>query len=300
MKISENSSSDFELIYLMDEMKGFLSDTSNCKASFKGKSANYDEIDFLRSGKEKNQNIYEIFALTKKTYGQNNLRIKSMRLESSENEYNPKSGLTLFHVEFEKVNELSLVETSSKTMSVHIQTNDIGMIDNCYTLGSFVWSSGPKGSKTKWYNKNKKVIQYNRPGINIGEDVSNSSGVGVRGKVKTVLRNRLKCTREIEGMVGYHTILKSFAGCNGEKWESLHKNEIFQLTAEEIDFSASGNKSSRIETTKEFYYCEILYQRGDNGLCRLTPTTRNSLKTWYLVAEHYGGANLRCRARCFY
>lgn len=300
LKVSENSSSDFELIYLFDEMKGFLANSSNCKASFGGKSANYDEIDFLKSAQKGQGMVYERFALKNKTYGQSNIKIKSMRLESATDEYNLDADLTMFHVEFEKINEFSLSEIISRKMAVHVRVTDIGVVEDCFTLGSYLWQSGGNRKRSEWYMQGSSTVRFDGPNVNIGFDAQTSHGLGVRGKLNAPLEDRLSCRPSLEGMIGFNARRKKVVGCDGIEWRELKKRQIYNLDKDMIDFNAKGKKDNRTLTDKKYYYCEIVQNDIGNGLCRVTPVERTSKKYWNLLAEHKEGRDTRCRARCFY
>lgn len=297
MKISENSASDFELVYIVDEIRGFLSNPNNCRESFAGKSSNYEDIDYLKSSKSK---IYEVYGVKKKTYGQNNFKIKSMRLESEKTEFNPSANLTLFYIEFEFENEFKLIEKHERKIPIHIEVNDIALIQNCYTLGSFLFTPGRKARKTIWFEDDKNSLKLNGSSLVVGKNIKIKKGLSVEGDMIVELSKEDKCDELNAGAIGFSEYQNSFVGCNGDSWTNLKKNEIYNLNSKQINIAAGSKQRKKIETDQDFLYCEIIRSTGERGICRLTPAQRTPYKKWILAAESQGDNSMNCLARCYY
>ena len=303
-QIGKSSSAEFEITYLMDELRSHFSQNENCLATFKGKNGSYNDIKAVRVYEDgKPIRIFEVFDIAKKRYGQDNLKITNMYLEEDKQEFNTQQGRTKFYIEFQKIGGFTGKKEVLRSLNLHITVNELNQILDCFTLGSFLNEKKAKAINPWVKIPMSESIGYSGGAIILGNGVA-ESGMTVDGSAFIEGNDNDLCLIEKVGAIRYNRSKNLLQLCNSVNgrhlWIPLHSSEKITFKTSEFEVKNSTRRPKIFKTPDVFNFCELEKLNFDAGQCSTKPVNGNLEQTqWEVIATHFRGRPVTCKVKCY-
>ncbi len=302
-RLGKSSSFVFESLVVLDEVKTILSQGMSCRATLKGKSAYYDEIeeilmvDFLTN---KTQVEYKVSKDPKNKdhlYGQKNVLIKKMELFGDKFGFEGENGYLTMKMTFKEFKgEGSFVGE----FPMRIKTNELGRILDCYAREGLHSNGMAKDSKGLWHQYKTPsqglAVFYDQGQVHVG-NVKPRSGLNVEGGVMaTVPKIETSCTQGLKGSFVYEKERDALFWCDGSFWRNISEQIKYNKNGEEVTLVGQGSQLKSTVLEKEYSYCILKSVLGNEGECRAQMVKE---KKWELLLKGTPGIALQCVFSCF-
>jgi len=306
-KVGKSSSFYFESIQIVDEIKTILSDRKSCALTFENKSAYFETLKNIFSADSKlgGDVEYRVHTDGKPLYGETGILIENMELNGNSPEFGTSKGLSILKISF--VENRSRPEKFSFEIPVHVETNEMGRVQSCFTLPGINGSSASNHTSVVWSkseklenNSKSNTIHAHSDKVVIGKlKEDKSAALSIEGSLK--LGNSVICDITSSGLLSYEREGDILKWCNSRgEWENL--NNTSKLISEYKDFNIVHRTegTSTTLTDHEFRFCQVHGSKYKSGICWVRPiqTDRSSGK-WELISQYIRGEEVKCSFRCF-
>ncbi len=305
-RVGKSSSFYFESLHMVDEIKTILSQKKACALTLENKSAYFESIQNIFSA-DSNSNgevEYRVQKEGKPLYGQMNLLIEKMELNGNSPQLGTDQGLTILKIFFTE--QGMNPERFSFEIPIHVQVNEMGRIESCFTLAGIDGGASSSANSMAWRKKaqdqniEEKVLRANGSQVMIGSDKKiSSAALAIEGGIK--VGHSGQCDENSIGLLSYSSKDGRYSWCNEEgSWESLDKKSA--LISEYQDFSVAHNNREvkTIITQENFRFCEVQEFNFEAGVCWVRPIKADTLMgRWELISQYLRGDQVKCSFRCF-
>ena len=293
---------------MIDSMKTILSDSSSCSSSFRNKNAQFDmatqvlDVRNIASG----DSVYKIGQNEVSQDNNNTLFIEKMELNGNSLELGVGKGLTLLKVTLSA--QESSKEHSTFQIPLHIQTNELGRIDSCFSLGGTGQGRFEQYSEKPWLGVKKgksspifNAIKANASQVVIGanEESNSDASLIIKGALK--LGDSKICNTRLTGLLKYSESSDELSWCNEiGQWESLSSDRPFLKEYKDFQLKQNEREVNSLLTDLSFAFCEVYGEVRSIGQCTTRAvSTRSRVGKWELMAQHSRGKELQCSFRCY-
>jgi hypothetical protein len=295
-QMGRSSSEEFEIIYLFDDIRNQLSDRKVCLETFN--KVNLDvpsELEGIASLDDGVEFSVQTFASSGLFYGQNNVKIQSIRYQIGDQESSVDDGEVFLEIDFKKSKSALGSPIVSKKLKIHLELDSMRKLVSCYALG---------GVNLKVTNKEEKVDKW--------ESIAGTQDIYT--DVKQVQINTSKGSRRASLVLGGRLLLgEDKEACTEAKIGTLRLNELRLevcnkakswhaiwwptqgTTVKEFDL-ASKKRDHIIETKESFNFCSISEVSLYGARCNVQRLSGN---LWRLALLYDRGDASVCKIKCF-
>lgn len=261
-RVAQNNAWLFETSFIIDEMRGFLSDPKVCTEALSGKNARTEELEkLLWRANDGNFAGYEVASLSGKTYGQDDLVIEEMYLSDNEKNISVDVNTTQLVLKF-RGKDTTIPGLIEKRINLFIETDSRGYIRYCESSPSVsglksdnqisLWSK-VKGSQDYFFN-GKKVL--------IGQ--TNISGPGLASEYPLkLMKTSLTCGAGDVGALIYDGSRLMFCDKRNRPKPlrirpiSFQKKDVHVLLENQIKNVSKGSSICQIINNVPYSHCKI-------------------------------------------
>ncbi|MBT3586898.1 MAG: hypothetical protein HN509_18450 [Halobacteriovoraceae bacterium] len=220
-KIATSTAQNYEMAYIVKEVKLLLSDPASCRSSLGGK--------FAASSKQKISNLYreipsaegsnrlEAYPLSKENefqYGQGDLALINFSLSDRSKEVSVSRNSTHLLIKFDKGKSSFGNSKFIKKVKLRVETDGDVIVD-CQTF--------EKPTPTLWAQESE-LIRYKNGPVGVGKKAKHVK-LSVAGAIGIADSSEAVCTSESKGLIN-----KSESGflryCNGINWININYTEL--------------------------------------------------------------------------
>jgi len=295
-KMGASSSESFEAMYLVDNIKSLLNNPQNCKASLKGHSLSGAKIDtlyrVLPSGEKKE--VYQSYIISEQLYGQNNIKIRTMRLDGGDKELNTKSGYVKLELTFLKINPGLGKRLIKRYIWVHSHLKG-GKINECFTLPGIMGTAALSDSGPFQITGENDGLFVPGGKAQIG-DQSSSYRLSISEGIKMMSSDELKvCDEELKGAVEYKEEGDGLFSCDGKSWKKMKSGDVSPYKKGEVfEVVANGNQTATKDISSSYQICYLSDYDFEGGDCQAERIDRG----WLLKANVFRGSRTSCKYVC--
>lgn len=292
-KLANSSSDFFEAIYLVDDIKTFLSNTSNCEQNLKGKSTSIKSLPGLFSSDGKI--AFSLSNSPENRYGQGNISLNQFSIQSLGGVISKGVNELTFTV---KIGLIDSKDIFSKSFIIHYQVNDDGYITSCHSLPGI--RSTQLESKSFWENdvtkrsfKLSKTLSLKNK-LTATQELRSNASIIVEGALN-VSSQQNECLDENEGKLFYSKKINKLIFCD----QSTTK-EINVFKKQDLDSKMFSLKTYRVgklnkDLGSNWSACHIKTFITDNGNCYVNKVDNNFI----LNLERFSGRENFCETKCY-
>ncbi len=295
-QMGKSSSEEFEIIYLFDDIRNQLADRKICFKTLKSINIQAPiELEGIASIKENQNYSVQTFAASGAYYGQNNIKVESIRYETGDEESGVDDGEAFITIKFNKSKSALGNTIVTKRLKIHLEFDKKQKLQSCFALGGVnIGSRNEEKGEAKW-----KSISGSQ---NIYTDVEQVRINTKQGSLGTsvVLGGRLllghdedKCTTEKLGTLRLENLQLEL--CNKtNKWHPIWwplnqvVNKEFKLETKKV--------SHIIKTASAFKFCSLTKTELFGARCNVKRLDGN---LWELSLLYDRGANSKCSIKCY-
>jgi hypothetical protein len=295
-KMGKSSSEEFEIIYLFDDIRNQLSNRKICLKTFsKIDFETPSELGGIASIKENQKYSVQTFSSSGLFYGQNNIKVNSIRYEVGDQESSLKDGEAFLIIDFNKSKSALGSTVVTKKMKIHLEFDSKQKLHSCFALAGVNFkSSGDESQENKWKNISGSQDIYTDV-----EQVRINTNQGSKG-ASLVLAGKLllghdenKCTTEKLGTLRLENLQLEL--CNkASRWKPLWW-PLRQTIIKEYKL-ATKKENHIIETSEPFSYCSLSKVELFGARCNIKRMDGN---LWKLSLLYDRGNNSECLIKCF-
>lgn len=295
-QMGKSSSEEFEIIYLFDDIRNQLADRKVCFKTLKNINLEVPtELEGIASLKDDQAYSVQTFSASGAYYGQNNIKIESIRYEVGDQESSIDDGEAFLVINFNKSKSALGNTVVSKKLKVHLEFDKTKKLQSCFALG---------GVNIRFQNEDKKEEKWkNISGSqNIYTDVDQVRINTKKGSQNTslVLKGRLllghdeeKCTQEKLGTLRLENLQLEF--CNKAKdWRPIWW-PLKQVVKKEYTLETK-KRDQVIKTTSSFQFCSLIKTELYGARCNVKRLDGN---LWELSLLYDRGPNSKCVIKCY-
>ncbi len=317
-KLLKNTSTQFYLdsMELVDDVKMILSDKASCTLTLGNKNPQFDEISKILNAREhlKGQLSYEVTSTFSPYYKKGRLVFKSIQIIGNSLELGVSKSLTLLRLTISQ--NFAQGKVSTFEFPVHTKINDLGRIEECFTLSGIQKVQQLNSAKSAWqkakagdsrdinYENKLSAIKANGTKVFFGPHNKNQKSTSQAAlfiSAPLKLADQALCFAKHSGLLKYSKAADELSWCNEEgKWESLSSER--EMLQEYKDFKLVKNDSEMgsLLTQEDYAFCEVKSVNQASGTCfTRVLNTQVRLGKWELMAQHSRGKELVCSFRCY-
>jgi hypothetical protein len=298
--LGKSSSYAFESLVILDKMKTLLSDPGTCSATLAGRNPVYAEIDsIIRKDTIETESIkyFEVYDVNKSIYGNKDVLIKTMSIESSKGTFSLKNGYTLFKVRFEDITSNGK-RFKNFTFPIHLTLNDKGNISSCFSLEG-LGAININNAVGKWQKVNNQNIKIKTRSVNVGQ-IETKGELNIKGSMRLDSKYT-KCNKNRYGSIRYGKEQGLLFCGQRELWEKVHYDKSFKLVKKSFTVKSKNfNKEKVMITEKQYSFCQVDKSYFSGGRCYASSVSQDEYKSrWKLVADLNNGDSISCNFSCY-
>lgn len=297
-QMGKSSSQEFEIIYLFDDIRNQLSNRKICLKTLKDGDVDVDssfELDGIASNQEKKKFSVQTFSSSGLFYGQNNIKIDSIRYEVGDEASRSSDGESFIRIDFQKTKSALGKTIVSKRLKIHLELDSKGKLQSCFALGGVNFNaSSDDAPESKWKNiSGSQDIYTDVEQVRINTNRGSKGASLVLGGKLLLGHDDDKCVDEKLGSLRLEGLQLEL--CTKEKrWKPLWWPLKQVLTKE---FKLVTKKDNHTLVTKEpFSYCSLSNVELYGARCNIE---RQDGNLWKLSLLYDRGNNSECLIKCF-
>lgn len=302
-RLGKSSSFVFESLVVLDEVKSILSSNSSCRATLKGKSAFYDEIENILSFDPqlaKTNVEYQVFLDQKnpeRLYGQKNVLIKGIEVLGDKPGFESENGFFLLRMAFQEYRGSGKF---TGEFPVRVKINELGRIVDCQAREGLHGTGSAREMKGLWQRvktPNGGLNSYYDAGKVVIGNIRKASQLNVEGGIMATLpKLESGCEEKLKGSLVYEQERDSLFWCDGQFWRNISEEIKYNKKGDEITLEGQGSQLKSEALEKKYSYCILKEVLGNQGECRAQSVGE---KKWELLLKGTPGFALRCVFTCF-
>lgn len=299
---SESAAAQFELIYLVDDVKALLSDPEQCRLNLSGKNPRYDNLESLQRRLDDQKTILTTYQ-RQEVYAQEKLQLLRIIISDESPEIDFSAGNTELILSFK---HLVTRQDIDRKLKINIEVDDRAMITNCSTSPPFTaksleikpdpyWSASLE-DQTMVVQKEHRVYLPNDASFSVPKSdalIVIEDGLQIKGQeVK-------ECDESIFGALRLSATNDNgaleYCSAKTRSWKKLKYPSLNQWSKSLYEYTSTTTNKSGLNI-RDQVLCYLSRTNMRDGECRLRTTGPGH---WILEATQQQSYPTDCQATCY-
>ncbi len=299
---SESAAAQFELIYLVDDLKALLSDPEQCRLNLREKNPRYDNLENLQRRLDDQKTILTTYQL-QEVYAQNKLQLTKILISDEAPEIDFSAGSTQLILSFKHLVTRQDIERKIK---IDIEVDDRARITNCSTTPPFTAKSLVINSDPYWtVGANKETLHLHGDyGVLLSETPNYSAPTGqaslvVGGGLQLRGQETQNCNEQFYGALRLSGTndggALEYCSSKFQSWRKLKYPSLAQWKKSFYDQTSESTPGPGLNI-RDQAVCYLSRTNIRDGECRLRLTGPGH---WILEAIQQQAYPTDCQATCY-